>query len=1058
MSEKYLEKKLTISKQRLNNKIIYLVYKKVIEKHSKLIDFIKETIGQDPKQVTIYNVRKCDNILEPHTIVLIYLPTYFEKNKAFDIFDYKKEKPDIYKMTAGVAKDLEIILNTKRIIDPAVLPLSYNKKPKENSSEEDKKKKTKARAPIEVPLAISNYTNYFPTTLRKSTVYSAGNKPLKMRIDNNLNGLNQEMGVEYTFLTVCLLPSQLTLLSSWELMPYFETQIKDILFTKFPAIKYILSAIEIHTSKENKKDKAESKEREPSPAPKKKKKPIIVKRNGKTEEAIPPSPAEKPVSKNNKPSKEEKEDSSDEDSEEDEDSENNSEEDEEVKTGPNIKDIVNIGNTLVKHKKKEDSSEDSFRSNKVQKGNIKSIRAKEKAKDADKLDPETMNIEKLKYSPYIHKLDSTTTAIKEVLRVFWFYDESLRPSICSETEIIVKRAFDYYCNRVTELKVKIPTIFNTKTLTPFAHDIYELLVLSSNNVVKSKSKKLNRFPHIHMAIARTKNPLTGEYDDLTAYYRALAAPNTLFTDIFIKDKLGKAGITPKGKQLVDVSASNILAYCIKNSQHDVVHDLLGREPCTLFNPYNITAVNDFFADLVAYNEINILDVKPLSNPGNSIEYEPVRPKDKKTQNIYDAKDRLVAYMNKNNYKINYDNVKYPDIWAKVEGSKNSWVPRFKREDLWAKFSTTGYNMDIYSQKNTLLEIMLSKEQQFFPIIILDYQTIEFKDFFLHFNTGTFSEPDEEHISFYYNDKLSLSDFQSKSPKLPKMWLNILKNSLYMSEDNIPTELGRLLLYSIYELLTPKVHKRKGVALVGDPNSAKTTLILILLGIFPLDKIGIISKSNGFESSQFSKKEILNFDELNLKDLGISQDTIKKLLEGYVQFIINEKNQTLKTEKVTARSSITANNLDALSIIRDKFLSLLDPENENKPKKKSSSPVKVRKAFSIEETQEYLIERYDIDPAFPVRLNFFPFTEMKNKIENAIDLITRDETHLVIAYLTNFYGKNEHFTSKKLFDAAVVYNKENPTIKKVDTKKKESTSISTKKVDKTKVDKLKAHKE
>lgn len=951
-----LKESLSSDKSRLDNMIIYLVYKKQIKDIVNLNKFILDVVGQKPSRGFIHDVKECDGISKRHTVCLLFLPSALVKSKAYDTFTYEGHRPDIYRLTAGVFKKIEIITKRQNASASSDITVTYGEKKKDDSNEEEKKTKKK-RAPIEVPLSIPGYIDHFPTTLRKSTVYSGNNKPLKMDLDAKLDSLNQEMETEYAFLTVNLLANQLTLPSAWKTMPYFEKQIKDILFKRFPAIKYILSGIEIHTSKENTKKKLEDKKVDKKSLPRKKKI-IIVKGKGVKgkEEDIPPSPIKK-----------------------------------------------------TKAKLKEDKDQ-------------------EKKEDGDKLDPKTIKIELLAYSPYVHAVDDTTTYLSEVLRVFHVYNGNLEPDVeCHDMETVVRRAFDFICSkRVNTIR---PTSYtNPDLLKDIAEDIYGYLSDESNNVIRSKSSKLMLYPHIHMAIARTKNPLTGEYDNLNDMYIALR-DGTIFRDIFIKHGTTTAGVNPRNQRL-KMAASNILSYCLKNSQHDVVHLLLDRPPCTLFNPYDIIPVNNFFLDIISSNQINILDVLPrIKTDTNAKPPKPLRILDKKSQALLDAVDRVTAYMNKNNYKMCYDDAKKPEVWTKIEGSRNSWKPESKPKGFLKGFISKDRNIDLDPYKETILDYMDAKEQNFFPKITLDYQTIEFKDFFLHFNTGTFSDPYEDHPSFYYNPKHTLADYQSETPKVPKRWLKILRNSGYIDKNGVLSDTGRLLLYMFYEILLPKYSKGKSIFLLGIKDSGKTSLYAALLKIYPPLKIGIITKSGGFHSSQYDNKQIVNCDEFNLKDAGISIDTFKKIAEGFQDLAINSKNVDLENKVVTCRMLLAGN--DAYSISTD-------PTRANgRPKTyKCTTPIKRYIEKSIygqpppytphEEVQEKIFKKYSIDEAFEGRFSFFTFVTipLKERIADCKNVIIKKETGRILMYLARLYGKTKHYTDRTRFDRAVARNYEN----------------------------------
>lgn len=940
MTTSTLGKPLTFENSRLDNKILYLVYKVVIKDHIKLKNYINDQTGHNFLSIDIYDVKESDNILEPHTVVLFELTSNLAKRNCYNLFDYEKNTPSIYKATKGKAKLLKAYCANKEIRPISIsIREEINTKVHTSSKEkedEDEEKKKGPKKTIEVPLPIHGYTDYFPTVnLKSETVYSSGNKPLKMRIDNYLPGLNNELQHEYIFLTVCFLPNQITPRSAWELIPHFEKQIVDILF-QFEEIKYILSSIEIHTTKDDnrKKDKEEE---EPK----------------------------KTIKKSTKESTEK----------------------------PNKKVIIKI--------KKVDSSSDEESTP----PKPKSTKKEEKDKDDIELLEDNIKLLLLTHNKYVHKLDRDTKEVDEILRVFRMYDENLTPSVVideNQLETTITRAIKY-AQKIEELKdSKWPTKYdNPKVLNNFSSIIYEKLCIDGGNITKKKPNKLIGYPHIHMAIARSKNITLEEHNSLNKYFRALNQPITVFSDIFIKDSMGStAGKIPSSKAINDTSASNILAYCLKNSLHKVVHQNLDRAPCTLYNPHKLEKINKFFDQLIRNNKIIISNVEPCSS--DPLEIKEYKKYDKDTQTFLEAKDRLAALMVKKNYRVCYDNTK-PTIWTKIERSRNSWeeiTSGSDLEDLWTEFIEKN-NFEFRKYKRDLFDLLLSKVQRSFPKIVLDYQTIEFGDFFLHFNAGTFSEVDVKNPSFYYDPKYKLEDYIQDNIKKPKMWFDILINSKFLNEDGTPTEIGNILLKQLYELFLPKLHKRKSIALLGNANSGKTTIYAPLLKIYPEKKIGIISSSNGFESSNYYRKEILEFDEVDLNAMGIRQSDIKKLLEGHSQMNINQKNKDILTSIIKSRAIVSGNNMDAFS------------NNADTSKKLSfeTSPVIFRERTK-QEVQNYVVNKYNIDQAFVERLEFYTLTPLpKSKIvPDGKNIIVRTETAEILLYLAKLYGKIKHHTT------------------------------------------------
>jgi len=223
---KLTKKRLTQGNSRLSNKNIYLIYNEVIKDHDDFIKYLGKIVTSGIKKYIVLDVENCDDISERHTVVLLEFTNPLITRAGIEFFIYDEKVPIVCTITSTKAKlILTIILASRGHIEKEkVTELGYMSEPAKAPREEKEPKKP-TRIPTEIPLAIYEYMDQYPPVQLKPTVYSSGNKPLKMRIDAILPSLNEILSTEYIFLTACLLPTQVTPPCSWELKSYIEQQI-----------------------------------------------------------------------------------------------------------------------------------------------------------------------------------------------------------------------------------------------------------------------------------------------------------------------------------------------------------------------------------------------------------------------------------------------------------------------------------------------------------------------------------------------------------------------------------------------------------------------------------------------------------------------------------------------------------------------------------------------------------------------------------------------------------------------------------------------------------------
>jgi hypothetical protein len=500
--------------------------------------------------------------------------------------------------------------------------------------------------------------------------------------------------------------------------------------------------------------------------------------------------------------------------------------------------------------------------------------------------------------------------VEEILRVFRVYNKELKPDISAITPIPTvaqgyTEAIEFGKSMNVSLSEALDDNKDKEILFESAPEIYEALRKRGGPGFQPRPNNLKGFPHVHMIIARTKDSNTGEFRNLSEYFNALVLPKTIFTDIFIEDLHGSAGKRHRGGQL-DLNDSNLLAYCLKNTNHGITIQRLGRPPCTLYNFKKIPEVNILFSSILRHSKITIRNVTLVQELPATTQ---VRPKNKKTTSIEDAVSRIAAFMNKNKYRFYYPNTEakdeiMPEVWTKIPDSINTWRYCYTPLQLWGIILSE--NMDLNTYKTFFLDSCKTGTFKPFPILQLDYQMVEFKDFFFHIDTGTTTKI-SKYPSFYYNRKIKLEDLANFGEHNPVAWLNVFKNSGYVDLNSKPTKRGKQLMIDLYRVYKHKCHKNKMPLLYGSSDSCKSSIISPMTSLYPSSVIANIRKGGNFTTETALGKQILNLDEYG-RNSGLTANNFKTLVGGD-QDCAPRKNQKATNTVFYARVAGTANDID-----------------------------------------------------------------------------------------------------------------------------------------------------
>lgn len=189
------------------------------------------------------------------------------------------------------------------------------------------------------------------------------------------------------------------------------------------------------------------------------------------------------------------------------------------------------------------------------------------------------------------------------------------------------------------------------------------------------------------------------------------------------------------------------------------------------------------------------------------------------------------------------------LYVKNLKSKNTWLPH-KRTieqfindttrdvDLMRIAGTTSIKI-IEWMKNPSNMDFLGREKIQFPTITMDYDIIEFKDFWYSITTcKIYKSVPKNYVSHLYVANISLLTFENTLRDLIviSLWIKQLKSSfIYYIE----------VIAKLYEGLQFRDIRNGVLTLIGPPRSGKTSILLPFLLFYPEHLIGYITEFNKF---------------------------------------------------------------------------------------------------------------------------------------------------------------------------------------------------------------------
>lgn len=408
---------------------------------------------------------------------------------------------------------------------------------------------------------------------------------------------------------------------------------------------------------------------------------------------------------------------------------------------------------------------------------------------------------------------------------------------------------------------------------------------------KEKKLSLDGYPHIHIALGLTSYDGTMISDHEIS---KMIMENTNFVDDVQTDSRST-------KYKKNCTQQAVVKYVLKNCKHQEAYDKLGKnDNCMLFNYNGKEDLLEVFRTLTEKKRciIKIIDHRDLP-----VEIKPEPPKTrtvkvpvvKRVSAV--QKDRelsrafIADYMRKRHYVIRKGT---NDVYQRIEGSKRSWK-FFDTFDEFVHLVANEPEMtdSVLMNKKYHVDSASSRHQVFFPAIHLNFNWIEFFDFYFHIPSAQYylcDLPKDIHTPFYVLD-VNFKDSQTRKPDL---WLEIIKRQSFAKDES----LLRSFFAKFYSTLMPLKHKDKVLMLIGPPNTGKSSVVEPYRGLTPKEFITQLTKSERFQYQGLEGKRLIAFDDVD--DKTISNNNFKKLMEGGCTELQYEKKGVNGTHSIQTR--------------------------------------------------------------------------------------------------------------------------------------------------------------
>lgn len=526
---------------------------------------------------------------------------------------------------------------------------------------------------------------------------------------------------------------------------------------------------------------------------------------------------------------------------------------------------------------------------------------------------------------FVHQVYDAYSQEFEVKRVFSERDETLRQVACRDNGELLYRVMTYLQHKVdgsdkdkystwtsyfidnrydNKIRQKLSDLFDPKDFGNAYNYLKESGFLPKK---KADLYSTEGYPHLHLLVACTDK---GKFRDKHSLAR-LIYDNGIFPDVFTSKRKGK----PIGND--DFSAHR---YVLKNVLHELPYLRLKRNPVTLYNLQSNPLVNNFFYHLLSHTSlVGYVDgVSSLISEAVTVPIRQVVHGDGEAVpgTITDkpiAEDDFDEMINYVNYIMERDNLALSNgvIFKKTPSSKYTWEFWGDADKLFYHCSTRD-KAKLMKKEKSGFYTFVAPNQQIFPEVVIDFSWVEFQDFFLNLPTGTIVRGEQYKFpSFSFIGNICFDDIASiRGGELqPSRWNKILLNSKFIRSSGKLTPKGKELFRYLYQLLLRKRHKEKSLALYGEPNSCKSSLIAPLLDLYHHRNITTITKAGGFELENIPNSQIILLEEFKLQNSGITFEQLLKILEIDSLLTINGKFKKITNQKNNANAILIGNDDD-----------------------------------------------------------------------------------------------------------------------------------------------------
>lgn len=512
--------------------------------------------------------------------------------------------------------------------------------------------------------------------------------------------------------------------------------------------------------------------------------------------------------------------------------------------------------------------------------------------------------------------------------IFVKYDENFKVIKVRDRNVDIKivyeRMYKHFSKLVKKTGVKIDReTFLTNLLNPkFINAIYEIFLDTYKESIYStpyyKEGTLEGFPHIHFAIAVKNESL--EFKTCSDIERFLKLQRyTPFYDVKVT-RLSESGTpstdTKKGKKATPFNTEldgPIFSYVLKNDRYyKTLQNLNKNDSENITNAvslYNITKnsnVDRFFTFFTQYGiSINNIEKRELTDEelklmskkiNHRVSYHGelgITPLENfvmtSSSSIKSRQIKEIAsYMEKHKFAFSFDGV----IFHRVEGSVNTWRshPTIKSaDDLYYRVRSIGNNSDFFSDSflEEFRKVSSNIHQNDYPKVFVDGLSIEYNDFYYYMPSNTVIKKNgkiNQHyacVNFYPQISYEQLEKIKNLELVPDNYLYILKNSGYVGDDNKPKgPCGNSLIHYLWRYSSGyKIDKEANPVLIGQQNSAKSTVFEVLNRIHPENSILLLNDASDrfiFQNLATNRNITRIWADEIKDDRSISKETLLKI--------------------------------------------------------------------------------------------------------------------------------------------------------------------------------------